>query len=163
MDRRSLDFRSFEEVAADVDALAAGPYTRCGNWDLATTCDHLAKTFESGLDNKPVTFPFFIRVVAPIFGPLIFKRVLRTRRFPTGVSAPRTLAPDHTCECAEAVARLKAAMNRASNFQGPLSRHPIFGRATVEQWKDAMMIHCAHHLSFLRPADAANKAAARRA
>jgi hypothetical protein len=151
--RRSLDFRSFDEVAADVAALASGTYTRCGNWDLATTCDHLAKTFESGLENKPVHFPLLVRMVAPIFGPLIFRRVLRTRRFPTGVKAPPSLAPENGCNCAEAVARLNVAMARAASFTGPLSKHPIFGRATVEQWKDAMLIHCSHHLSFLQPGD----------
>ena len=148
--RRALDFRSFDEVSADVAALAAGPYTRSGNWDLATTCDHLAKTFESGLENKPVEFGLVVRMFAPVFGPLIFRRVLKTRRFPTGVKAPPSLVPGSGCDCAEAVARLNAAMARASKFEGPLSKHPIFGRATVEQWKDAMLIHCSHHLSFLQ-------------
>lgn len=114
--RRSLDFRSFDEVAADVTALASGPCRRCGQWDLATTCDRLAKTFESGLENKPVHFWLLVRMVAPIFGPMIFRRVLKTRRFPTGVKAPPSLVP--------------------------------------EQWKDAMLIHCSHHLSFLQPGEA---------
>src|SRR3954466_8296530 len=131
--RRTLDHRSFDEVAADVAGLGGGPYTRCGQWDLATTCDHLAKTFESGLENQPVHFPLLVRVVAPIFGPLIFRRILKTRRFPTGVKAPPSLVPEKACDCAKAVARLNAAMARAAGFQGPLSRHPIFGRATVEQ------------------------------
>jgi hypothetical protein len=152
--RRSLDFRSFDEVAADVAVLASGAYTRCGQWDLATTCDHLAKTFESGLENKPVHFPLLVRMIAPVFGPMIFRRILRTRRFPTGVKAPPSLVPENACDCADAVRRLNAAMARASDFVGPLSRHPIFGRATVEQWKDAMLIHCSHHLSFLQPGDA---------
>jgi len=151
---RSLDFRSFDEVAADVAALAAGPYARYGQWDLATTCDHLAKTFESGLENKPVKFPLLVRLVAPIFGPLIFRRVLKTRRFPTGVKAPPSLVPENGCDCGEAVARLNGAMARAASFEGPLSKHPIFGRATVEEWKDAMLIHCSHHLSFLQPGEA---------
>src|SRR5690242_5657654 len=130
--RRSLDFRSFEEVAADVAALAAGPYTRCGQWDLATTCDHLARTFESGLENRPVHFPLLVRMIAPVLGPMIFRRVLKTRRFPTGVKAPPSLVPEKACDCAAAVARLNAAMARAARFAGPLSKHPIFGRTTVE-------------------------------
>ena len=163
MTRRVLDFRSFDEVAADVAALAAGPYTRCGNWDLAAACDHLARTFEAGLENKTIQFPLLMRLIAPALGPLILRRILKTRSFPTGVQAPATLVPDATCGCDAAVARLNAALARAADFQGPLARHPIFRRATVEQWKEAMLIHCAHHLSFLRPEDRTNAAGMSRA
>jgi len=152
--RRDLDFRSFDEISADVAALAAAPYTRCGNWDLATICDHLARTIEAGLDNQAVRFPIWLRVVAPVLGPVIFRRILKKRRFPMGVNAPANLAPNESCDCADAVARLNTAMTGAAGFRGPLSPHPIFGRATVEQWQEAMMIHCAHHLSFLLPGEA---------
>ena len=156
--RRELDFRSFDEVSADVAALAAAPYTRCGNWDLATVCDHLTKTIEAGLENQPARFPLWLRVVAPVLGPVIFRRILKKRRFPTGVKAPANLVPNESCDCADAVTRLNAALARAADFRGPLSRHPIFGRATVEQWQDAMMIHSAHHLSFLIPNEATKNA-----
>ena len=156
--RRDLDFRSFDQIQADVTALAAAPYTRCGNWDLTTICDHLAKTIEAGLENRTARFPLWLRLLAPLMGPMIFRRILKKRRFPTGVKAPANLVPDETCDCADAVARLNAALARAAEFRGPLARHPIFGRATVEQWQDAMMIHCAHHLSFLRPGDATKNA-----
>ena len=55
--RRTLDFRSFDDVRADVAALAAGPYSRCGKWELATTCDHLAKAFELGLGDRTIAVP----------------------------------------------------------------------------------------------------------
>jgi hypothetical protein len=120
--------------------------------------DHLAKTIEAGLENQAARFPLWLRVVAPVLGPVIFRRILKKRRFPTGVKAPANLVPNESCDCADAVARLNAAIARAAAFRGPRSRHPIFGRATVEQWQEAMMIHCAHHLSFLVPNEATKNA-----
>jgi hypothetical protein len=151
MSRRALEFRSFDEVRADVARLAAGPYTRLGKWDLATTCDHLTKAFAVGLDDLPIKLPWFIKLLAPLAGPPIFRRTLRLRSMPTGVRAPAEFAPAENCPCDDAVTRLDAVTRRAESFPGPMPRHPFFGPITVEQWRELMLIHCAHHLSFLVP------------
>jgi hypothetical protein len=151
MPRRPLDFRSFDEVRTDVAHLATGPYTKCGTWDLATTCDHLVKGMEIGLEGRPVSLPRFAKLLAPLAGPLVFKRILKKRAMPSGVAAPPEFVPAHGCACEEAVARLDATTRRAEAFAGPMNRHPFFGPITPEQWKELMLIHCAHHLSFLVP------------
>jgi hypothetical protein len=149
--RRALDFRSFDDVRADTARLAAAPHDRCGRWDLATTCDHLVKAIEVGLENRPVALPRFAQLLAPLVGPLVFKRMLKTRRMPTGVRAPAPFVPVENCACDDAVARLDAMTRRAEAFPGPMPRHVFFGPITAEQWKQLMLIHCAHHLSFLVP------------
>ena len=149
--RRPLDFRSFEDVRADVARLAAAPNTRCGNWDLATTCDHLAKAIEVGLENRPVALPRVAKLLAPLVGPLVFKRILKKRAMPTGVRAPAPFVPAENCACDDAVTRLEAITRRAEAFAGPMPRHVFFGPITADQWKQLMLIHCAHHLSFLVP------------
>jgi hypothetical protein len=149
--RRTLDFRSFDEVTADVDHLAATPHDRCGRWDLATICDHLAKGMEVALDNKPIPLPIVIKLLAPLAGPAIFRRTLKTRRMPTGVKAPPPFVPSENCDCTEAITHLKATIARARAFPGPMPRHPVFGQITPDQWREFILIHCAHHLSFLVP------------
>ena len=151
MPRRRVDFRSFDDVRADVARLASGPYTRCGAWDLATTCDHLVKGMEIALEGRPVTLPGFGKFLAPLAGPFVFKRILKKRAMPTGVSAPPEFVPNQGCACDDAVARLDATTRRAEAFTGPMKRHAFFGPITAEQWKELMLIHCAHHLSFLVP------------
>ena len=151
MPRRPLDFRSFADVRADVARLAAGPYTKCGTWDLPTTCDHLVKGMETGLEGRPVSLPRFAKFLAPLAGPLVFNRILKKRAMPTGVSAPPEFVPALGCTSEEAVARLDATTRRAQAFTGPMKRHPFFGPITLDEWKQLMLIHCAHHLSFLVP------------
>ena len=149
--RRPLDFRSFDAVAADVDALAGGRYSRCGTWDLAHCCDHLAKTIDLMLDKQSVPIPLFFRMLSPVMGPLVLKRILKKRAMSAGFKAPAPFAPDEKCASDQAVARLKAALERAKAVSGEMPRHPFFGEMTAQQWKDLMLVHCAHHLSFLVP------------
>jgi hypothetical protein len=149
--RRPLDFQSFDAVAADVDALASARYSRCGTWDLAHCCDHLAKTIDRTLDNHPVPIPLFFRMLSPVMGPLVLKRILKKRAMSAGFKAPAPFAPDQNCSTDQAVARLKAALERAEAVAGEMPRHPFFGRMTAQQWQDLMLVHCAHHLSFLVP------------
>lgn len=151
MNRRTLDFQSFADVRADVAGLVAAPHDRRGNWDLATTCDHLAKAIEVGLENRSVALPRFAKVLAPVVGPLVFKRILKKRSTPRGVKAPAPFVPATNCACDDAVARLDAITRRAEAFAGPMPRHVFFGPITADQWKQLMLIHCAHHLSFLVP------------
>jgi hypothetical protein len=149
--RRTLDFRSFDDVRAEVARLAAGPYSRCGKWELATTCDHLAKAFELGLGDRTIAVPRFVKILGPVAGPLILRRVLKKRAMPTGVRAPVEFVPSENCDAREAVDRLNEILRRAEALPGPMPRHPFFGAMTVGQWKDLMLIHCSHHLSFLVP------------
>jgi hypothetical protein len=149
--RRPLDFRSFDAVAADIDVLAAARYSRCGTWDLSHCCDHLAKTIDLMLDKRPIPIPLFFRMLSPVVGPIILKRILKKRAMQAGFKAPAPFAPDEKCATDEAVQRLKAALGRAKAVTGELPRHPFFGTMTAQQWQDLMLIHCAHHLSFLIP------------
>jgi len=149
--RRSLDFRSFDEILADVAHLRAVGFQRAGQWDLATICNHLAKGMEVGLENKKVEVSFGLRLLAPLFGKMIFKGLLKTRKMPERIKAPGPFVPDEYCEMESSIARLTQNCERAKVFEGPLSIHPIFRRITVEQWRQLMLIHCSHHLGFLVP------------
>src|SRR5690348_16979337 len=112
MMRRTLNFTSLDEVRAEVQRLASGSYQRCGTWDLATMCDHLARTMEAGVDSTPIPMPLPLRMLAPVMGPLVFKRTLKKRAMMAGIKAPAPFAPGVNCETAASVARLNAAIDR---------------------------------------------------
>lgn len=151
MTRRTLNFQSLQDVRADVARLAAAPYRRCGTWHLATMCDHLARTMEAGIHQTPIPMPLPLRVLSPLIGGLVFKRILKKRQMPTGIKAPAPFTPAENCDCTAAVARLNAAIDRANAITGQMPRHPFFGPMTADQWRDLMVIHAMHHLSFLAP------------
>jgi len=149
--RRSLDFRSFDEILADVAQLRAAGYQAAGQWDLATICNHLAKGMEVGLENKKIEVPLMFRLLAPVFGKMFFKRLLKTRKLPERIKAPAPFVPDDHCEIESSIAQLTQTCERAKVFAGPLAVHPIFRRMTVEEWRQLMLIHSSHHLGFLVP------------
>jgi hypothetical protein len=150
---RAVAGAALGEVRADVARLAAGSYRRCGTWDLATMCDHLARGIEVGLAGTTIPMPMPLRLLGPALGPWLLRRMLRTRSMPAGVKAPGPFVPAEHCECGASVARLNAAIDRAQALAGPMPRHPFFGRWTVGQWRDFMVVHAMHHLSFLVPVE----------
>jgi hypothetical protein len=160
MTRRPLDFRSFDDVAADVARLASTPHDRCGNWDLARTCDHLALSIEAVVEDRPVPVPPHIKLMARLIGPMMLRHVLKTRKLPNGVKGPASIMPADAPDLDGSIVRLNKAIEAAKTFPGLRRRHPLFGPITLEQWKDATLIHCAHHLSFLVPKEDASNAAA---
>jgi hypothetical protein len=153
VERRPLDFHSYDELIADIDRLAAEPHRQTGQWDLATMCDHLAKTMNTVSDNRRATMPFIVRFLSPVIGPMMLKRTLKTRSMPAGFKAPPEFTPDNNLPVDVAVARLKAAIARAKALSGPVPKHPFFGRITVEQRDGLAFVHAAHHLSFLLPGE----------
>ena len=106
--RRTLDFRTFEEILADITHLRAAGYQAAGQWDLATTCNHLAKGIEVGIENQKVEVSLMLRLLAPLLGKLIFKRLLKTRRMPDRIKAPAIFVPDSDCEINASIERPSA-------------------------------------------------------
>src|SRR4051812_42950158 len=125
--RRPLDFRSFDEVAADVSKLAATPHGRCGNWDLARTCDHLALAIEAVVEDRPMPVPIHIKLLARVLGPMMLRHVLKARKLPNNVRGPASIMPADAPDLPAALARLTKALEAAKTFAGLRRRHPLFG------------------------------------
>ncbi len=147
--RRPLDFRDFGAVVADVDQLHRGGHERSGQWDLAQACDHLAYFIDSSVDGASFRVPWLLKV---LFGRMMLRRILATRRMKEGVPVPDAARPKAGADEAAAVERLKRSIARFEGHGGELKPSPFFGTLTRGQWRDLHLIHCAHHLSFLSPA-----------
>src|SRR5690242_16155661 len=109
--RRTLDFRDFDAVLADVDALARGGCERAGNWNLGQVCDHLAKVMAESLDGFTFKIPFLLRWLPPLMRGWYKKKIFGSRTFPA-VSAPGAFAPASAPDEAEALARFRREVAR---------------------------------------------------
>ena len=142
--RRPLDFRTFDELAADVAALRERGYDPSGSWTLAQILDHLAKAID------------FSRTGAPLSRPMqwalrfIFRHVVRKRAMPR-VNAPKVMRPADAPDPTDADARFDAACAWAAGLQGDTIDTPGFGVVSVSDFQQLQLIHAARHLSFLTP------------
>ncbi|MBC7782487.1 MAG: DUF1569 domain-containing protein [Burkholderiales bacterium] len=147
MQRRKLDFVSFDQFRDDVRALAAGPYDRAGQWSLAQAADHIAMFLEMSMEGFSVRVPWYLRI-----GGRPMKWItLRRRSIPSGIKGPPGLMPPEGRTDKEAAERLLGAIARYTAHTQPLHPSPLFGRLPREEWDQIHLIHAAHHFSFLIP------------
>lgn len=152
--RRKLDFRDFDAVLAEVDALAARGYDKAGNWDLAQVCRHLADWLRFPIDGypkPPAAIRFLLWAMKHSVGKRQLRAILDTRSFPVGgPTMPETVAAPGG-DTAEAVKHLRHTVGRFRQHQGTFYSSPLFGDLDRDAWNQLQFIHCAHHLSFLVP------------
>jgi hypothetical protein len=154
MKRRPLDFRSEDEVIAELERLERGGYVRAGNWGLGEICQHLCIFIRGSLDGFTGPHPpWYIRMLAPLF----VRRMLKTRRMPEGVKIPAQFRPHPPCDDKAEVEELKQLLIRFRDHSGPLHPSPFGGDLGRDRCRQMHLIHCAHHLSFLHPAQAATR------
>lgn len=153
-ERRALDFRDFDAVVRDAEALAAGGYTKAGNWDLSQVCGHLADWMSYPIDGVPKASPparVVLWVVRNTVGRGMLKRVLRERRMPAGTSTLSQSVHAAGGSDADGVERLRRAVQRFRGHEGPFLPSPLFGQMSREEITQLQLVHCAHHLGFLTP------------
>jgi hypothetical protein len=146
--RRALRFNSLDEMADEVERLAAQPTRSLGNWSLGQALRHLAIAMNYSIDGADFKAPWHVRFVARLL-----RRRLLTGGLPAGIRLPakaaRVAIPGatsteeglHEFRCA--LARLKSESRR--------SPHLVLGRMTREQWDQFHLRHAELHLSFIEP------------
>ena len=146
--RRTVDYKSLEEVVDDAERFSAGHVKAIGNWSPGQIYRHLAIAFNGSIDGLPNAFPWYMRLM----GGLLKKKLL-SGPMPPGINLPAAFAkvvlPPETsteqglAELRAAVARLYREPNRA--------KHPIFGEMSTEEWNRAHLSHANLHMSYLIP------------
>ncbi len=151
-ERRELAFDSFEEVIADMERLASGEVRTTGNHSFGQIIEHLARSLDMSTGKAPgPKLPWFMRLLMPV----IRLTVLNDKPLAPGVKLPPASEaffwPDQDFDVPTAIEHFKAAV---SNYQtnGPLEKHPVFGKTTRAQNESLNYRHCALHLSFVHPA-----------
>jgi hypothetical protein len=155
-DRRPLAFSSLGEVMPEVDRLLKGHRT-VGNWSLGQICNHLSGAVIGSVDGIPFRFPLALRKTV---GPMLFRRMLRSGRFPEGIKLPRHIQPRSGVDARAEAESLRAAIRLFGSHAGPFAEHPLGGPLDREEWQRFHTLHCAHHLSFVVPEAAMDQATA---
>jgi hypothetical protein len=148
--RRQLDFRDFDTLAADVDRLHRDGYTKGGTWDLRQVCEHLTATMRMSIEGFTFKVPWWFTFLRP----LIRRRLFKTRKMPAGIKGPDPLMPAATGEETAALNAFHKELIRIRDHPGPFQRSPVLGRLDPDEWRQFHLIHASHHLSFLIPQDA---------
>jgi hypothetical protein len=148
--RRRVCFGQPGEVADEAERLLTGGYERAGQWSLAQVCEHLSQTVEGSVDASNGFGGFLLPIWKRISARPVLHLMLLTRWIPSGVKLPAGALPTSTDD-AEAVARLKLAMETLAKHHGAWAKHPFFGGLSGKTWKRYHLIHCAHHMGFLVP------------
>jgi hypothetical protein len=146
--RRRLDFHDWPEVLADVDALRRSGYDRAGNWDLSQILEHVGEGLQTAVRGNEHQGPWIVR---KLIGPILLKRILSTRRMKSGIKVPDWWLPGPSHDESAAVDQFRADIAAFEALTTRPHPHPFLGALTKAQWHDLVLIHAAHHLSFLAP------------
>ncbi len=82
-----------------------------------------------------------------------FPGIIRRRRMTPGLKVPSWWLPAQRTNWndGEAVAKFHREIDTFLQHVGPTHNHPIFGKLDAKEWEELILIHSAHHLSFLVP------------
>jgi len=152
--RRELDFRSFDEIIADVERLRTNGYDKAGAWDLAQCCGHLSAWMNFAVDGVPKAPPpirLMLWMLRHTVGKKALRSIITTRKMKTGAPTFNQTVPTAGADADEAVQGLKQSIVRFRGHPGEYRPSPLFGELTREQATQLQLVHCAHHLSFLVP------------
>jgi hypothetical protein len=147
--RRTLRFRSIDEVMPDVERLLEG-HTTVGNWSLAQICRHLSTVMRRVVDLPASTPHDPSQWVAEERK----RQVLESGLLPEGLPGPPEIQPTETLGELEEAEGLRQAIAHYQASPGPAIPHRIFGPLTKAEWDQLQLIHVAHHLSFASPTTA---------
>ncbi len=142
--RKALKYVSLDELIADIQSLRKG-YTQAGNWNLNQMAWHLnaAMTYLMSPGPHPEPAPLSEEKQA------VFNRVIETGEIPSGIEAPAAVVPPLDAG-EQAIDQLLATIEKAKTFPGPFAPHRIFGKISDSQMRQMILIHSAHHLSYLQ-------------
>lgn len=151
--RRSLRFRTINDVLADMDRIVAaeeaGTLRQSGNWTAGQAFGHIAAWMNYAYDGYPFKVPWFIRLILRI-------RVRKYLRdgLPTGVRIPKVKGGTYATQALsteEGAAQLRRALARLAGDEPATYDNPAFGKASDEDRIALNLRHAELHLGFLQP------------
>jgi hypothetical protein len=142
--RRELSYGSVDDAIADLNHLRKG-YIQTGQWTLPQMCRHIRVGLAKAAQPAPEPATPEQDQQRPVF-----EKVLASGKIPTGLQAPSPAIPPADCQDEE-IDQLMAAFERFKTYAEPRSAHPRFGPLDLPQLKRIILIHAAHHLSYLIP------------
>ncbi|MEM6691884.1 MAG: DUF1569 domain-containing protein [Planctomycetota bacterium] len=147
--KRKLDFHTADEAIAEIQRLRKEGYTKSKNWNLSQICEHLDKTMTGGMEGFGFRLPWILRKTII---PMVFNRMLKNRQMNSAPTIKRLkpTSPGDT-DIDETIDACIATFERAASFPGPIEDYPFLDDLSVNDWRQFMYLHAAHHLGFLSP------------
>ena len=148
MQRRELNFKSFDEIINEIRYLQTKGYTKIANWNLGQICKHISYYMKGSLDGFEKNFPWIIRVT---YGKYLKNNLFSTPiSKPNQITDPKSVFPDLSDE-KEAIETAIKMLNRLKENKEQLKPSSIMGDLSNEEWSYLHRRHFAQHLSFLIP------------
>lgn len=145
----SARFDSLDQAMTRLDALAGQAVTVPGTWSWAQVLEHCAQSIEYSLDGFPRLKPAIVRGT---IGRLVAGRFLSRGYLGHDLAGPIPGAPTLASEDAAAAEdRLRSAIERFEQHEGPLQPHFIFGRLDKGSFARMHAMHLADHLAVAEP------------
>ena len=151
-ERRELRFQNLDEVVAEVERLASGEVRTTGNHTFGQILNHLALSHDvaTGRVQAPPP-PFFMKLMMP----LMKRMVINSKPLKPGVKLPAKgeafFWPDKDFDVPTAVDYFKQSVDYYQ-ANGPLEKHPFFGKISKADCDELNCRHAALHLGFVHPA-----------
>jgi hypothetical protein len=150
-DRRELKFETLDEAVAEAERLAAGEVRVSGKHSFGQILNHLALSFDvsAGRVVAPPP-PFFMKLMMP----LMKRMIINSKPFKPGIKLPAKgeafFWPDKEIDVATGLQYFKEAAEYFKS-NGPLEKHPFFGKITKDENDELNRRHSALHLGFVHP------------
>ena len=150
-ERRDLQFKSMDDILADVEALATGNVQAMKLWTPAQIVEHVTLFINGSLDGFNFTVPWFLR----LFGRIMKKTALSNPLRP-GLKLPpsmQSMEPDKSIKWEKALGNIRYAIGRIQKGHKMEHPYPIFGKLSHEEH---VFLHCRHaelHFSFMHAGD----------
>jgi hypothetical protein len=146
--RRKLDFRTWEDVTQDIERLNQQGYDRTGNWDLSQILEHVGEGLRTAVNGTLHRGPWVVR---NLIGPLVLRHVISRRRMKAGIKVPKWWLPGPATDESKAIEKFSSSIQAFQQLSTQPHPHPFLGNLSKQQWNDLALIHASHHLSFLTP------------
>ena len=153
LQRRQIDLRSAAEVIDEINRLRLSGYEKTGQWNLTQICQHLTASMNGGMEGFGFRVPWIVRATVAKWA---FRYCLNKRKLFSGAPTFKILKPQHASveEDDAAIEECIETCRRTEQFAGPIEDYALLNDVSVEDWRDFMWIHAAHHLGFLVPKEA---------
>ena len=145
--RRSIEYRTLDEVVTDAERLVAAGGTTTGNWSLGQILEHVATVMDKSIDGFDIRPPWPLRLIGRWYLKNRFLRDGMPSGFQLKGAAAKELIPEETPpqqaleHLRRAAERLKAETRRAT--------HPFFGDLSQEESNRINCRHAELHMSFI--------------
>jgi hypothetical protein len=141
--KRTLSFRNEDEAIAEIDRLRAGGYKQIGNWTIAMMCRHLDGPIEAPATTKATPREASMKES-------FVDVILKTGRPPGKFEAPPERVPAPSCNDAD-IEQFKSNLRKLKAHAHSHVAMGPFGPVPTDEFRRLVLMHTAHHLSFLIP------------